>query len=57
MMNRDFVKARLDSVNQQLQQTLANYNALLGAKQECEIMLAELDKPEIVNNDAEADAA
>ncbi len=56
-MNRDFIKARLDSINNQMLQTQANYNALLGAKQECELMLSEFDKAEIVNNDSEADAA
>lgn len=43
-MDKEFLEKRLFTLNQQLNQALANYNAVLGAKTECEHMLAELAK-------------
>lgn len=59
-MNKDLLKQKIASYQEQMQQAIANYNVMLGRKVECEAMLAELINLESEvpkNNDAEADAA
>ena len=48
-MTKELLEARLKEIEQALQQILANYNALEGAKQECIAWLKKLEDGELKN--------
>ena len=43
-MNKELLEQRLDEIEKALQQLLANYNAMEGAKQECLVWLKKIDE-------------
>jgi hypothetical protein len=49
-MNKEILEKRLLQIKQSLEQFTGQYNALMGAKQECEYWLAELAKLDISND-------
>jgi len=51
MISKDLILQRKKELEQQRDVTLANFNALLGAIQDCEYWLAELDKPAPVDTE------
>lgn len=44
-MNKEELKKRLELIEAQIKQTMANYNMLAGGKEEILYWLAELEKP------------
>ncbi len=52
-MDKQEIEARLKCINDRIAQYQAEYNALIGAKSECEYWLSELAKKEcvVVEND------
>lgn len=43
-MNKETINIRLKEIEKSIEQTIANYNVLLGGKQECLYWLDEIDK-------------
>jgi hypothetical protein len=52
-MNRESILARLDELHGALTKTLSNYNALEGARQECELWLKKLDENDQIKKEGE----
>lgn len=50
-MNKELLEKRLAEIDRHIDQALANYNVLLGGKQEVQYWLAELAKQEHVLKD------